>query len=93
MKKRHTEEQIIGVLKEHEAGIPIAELCRKHGLQADAAQSGMVDAASRRHAALDAKVKEGAIRPKEGVSLADFYESVMKGYTYLGGPQAAEPGE
>jgi arginine decarboxylase len=34
---------------------------------------------------LDAKVKEGAIRPKEGVSLADFYESVMKGYTYLGG--------
>ena len=35
--------------------------------------------------ALDAKVKEGAIRPKEGVSLADFYEAVMKGYTYLGG--------
>jgi arginine decarboxylase len=34
---------------------------------------------------LDAKVKEGAIRPKEGVSLADFYEAVMKGYTYLGG--------
>ena len=30
------------------------------------------------------KVKEGAIRPKEGVSLADFYEAVMKGYTYLG---------
>jgi arginine decarboxylase len=36
--------------------------------------------------ALDLKVKEGAIRPKEGVSLADFYESVMKGYTYLQGP-------
>src|SRR3990172_7362882 len=35
--------------------------------------------------ALDQKVKEGAIRPKEGVSLQDFYESVMKGYTYLGG--------
>jgi arginine decarboxylase len=35
--------------------------------------------------ALDAKVKEGAIRPKEGVSLADFYEAVMKGYTYLQG--------
>ncbi|WP_242344974.1 biosynthetic arginine decarboxylase [Anaeromyxobacter terrae] len=34
--------------------------------------------------ALDGKVKEGAIRPKEGVSLADFYEAVMKGYTYLG---------
>ncbi len=36
--------------------------------------------------ALDLKVKEGAIRPKEGVGLADFYESVMKGYTYLSGP-------
>ena len=35
--------------------------------------------------ALDQKVKEGAIRPKEGVSLADFYEAVMKGYTYLAG--------
>jgi arginine decarboxylase len=35
--------------------------------------------------ALDQKVKEGAIRPKEGVSLADFYEAVMKGYTYLHG--------
>ena len=29
---RFTEEQIIGVLKEHEAGIPIAGLCRKHGV-------------------------------------------------------------
>jgi len=28
---RFTEEQIIGLLKEHEAGIPVAELCRKHG--------------------------------------------------------------
>ena len=36
--------------------------------------------------ALDQKVKEGSIRPKDGVSLADFYEAVMKGYTYLQGP-------
>ena len=35
--------------------------------------------------ALDQKVKEGAIRPKEGVQLADFFESVMRGYTYLAG--------
>ncbi|MGC3999062.1 MAG: biosynthetic arginine decarboxylase [Anaeromyxobacter sp.] len=34
--------------------------------------------------AIDQKIKEGAIRPKEGVSLGDFYEQVMKGYTYLG---------
>ena len=30
MKKRFTEEQIIGVLKEAEAGAKVAELCRKH---------------------------------------------------------------
>ena len=32
MKKRFTEEQIIGVLKEAEAGMKVAELCRKHGI-------------------------------------------------------------
>jgi putative transposase len=31
MKKRFTEEQIIGFLKQAEAGTPIKELCRKHG--------------------------------------------------------------
>lgn len=31
-KKRFTEEQIIGVLKEVEAGIPVNELIRKHGI-------------------------------------------------------------
>ncbi len=29
--KRFTEQQIIGFLKEAEAGIPVKELCRKHG--------------------------------------------------------------
>ena len=32
MKKRFTEEQIINILKEGEAGIPAKELCRKHGI-------------------------------------------------------------
>ena len=27
-----SEEQIIGILKEHESGVPVAELCRKHGV-------------------------------------------------------------
>ena len=29
---RFTEEQIIGILREQEAGVPVADLCRKHGL-------------------------------------------------------------
>lgn len=28
---RFTEDQIIGVLREHEAGVKTADLCRKHG--------------------------------------------------------------
>ena len=32
MKKRFSEEQIIGILKEAEAGLKPAELCRKHGI-------------------------------------------------------------
>lgn len=32
MKTRHTEEQIILALKEHQAGAPVAELCRRHGI-------------------------------------------------------------
>ncbi len=31
-KSRFTEEQIIGMIKEQEAGMPTAEVCRKHGL-------------------------------------------------------------
>jgi putative transposase len=31
MKKRFTDEQIIGFLKQAAAGTPIKELCRKHG--------------------------------------------------------------
>ena len=31
-KSRFTEEQIIGVLKEGEAGVPAKELCRQHGI-------------------------------------------------------------
>jgi transposase-like protein len=31
-KSRFSEEQIIGILKEHQAGLPVTELCRKHGI-------------------------------------------------------------
>ena len=31
-RKRYSEEQIIGILKEAEAGVPVADLCRKYGM-------------------------------------------------------------
>ncbi len=31
-RNRFTDEQIISILKEHEAGTPVSELCRKHGV-------------------------------------------------------------
>ena len=31
MKKRFTEAQIVGFLREADAGIPVKDLCRKHG--------------------------------------------------------------
>jgi putative transposase len=31
-RNRFTEEQIIGVLREQEAGMKVAEVCRKHGV-------------------------------------------------------------
>jgi len=39
MKKRFTEAQIIGFLKDAQAGVPVKELCRKHGFS-DAAFYG-----------------------------------------------------
>jgi putative transposase len=31
-RSRFTEEQIIAILREQETGVPVADLCRKHGL-------------------------------------------------------------
>jgi putative transposase len=31
-RKRFSEEQIVGILKEHEAGVAVSGLCRKHGV-------------------------------------------------------------
>ena len=31
-RSRFTEGQIMAMLKEHEAGLPVSDLCRKHGV-------------------------------------------------------------
>lgn len=31
-RSKFTEEQVIGILKEHEAGVAVAEVCRRHGM-------------------------------------------------------------
>jgi putative transposase len=33
-KSKYSESQIVGILKEGEAGMPVAEVCRKHGISA-----------------------------------------------------------
>ncbi len=32
MKKRFTEQQIVAILKEGEAGVPVKDICRKHNI-------------------------------------------------------------
>ena len=39
-RSRYREEQIIGILKEHQAGLPAAELCRKYGVSGATFYSG-----------------------------------------------------
>lgn len=40
---RFTEEQIIGILKEHEAEIAVADLCRTHGVSDAKRLKGLED--------------------------------------------------
>lgn len=60
-RSRFTEEQTIGVLREHEAGATAAELCRKHGISSatsyawKAKYGGMEVSEARRLKALEAE--------------------------------------
>ena len=62
-RSRYSEEQIIGILKEHESGVPVAELCRKHGVSDagiykwKAKYGGMDVSEAKRLKALEAKLK------------------------------------
>lgn len=51
-------------------------------------QYAPTDLAKKVKTAIEQQVREGNIKPKEGVSLVDFYEETMNGYTYL---QAGKP--
>ena len=44
-----SEEQIIGVLREHEAGSKTEEVCRRHGIRARHCTSGNLNTAARRY--------------------------------------------
>ena len=45
-RSRFTDEQIIGVLRKHEAGVKTPELCRKHGIRVMAHSQNRTVAAS-----------------------------------------------
>ena len=48
-----------------------------------AIQYSSTDLAKRVKEQIDGRVREGVIKPKEGVDLQNFYESVLNGYTYM----------
>ncbi len=47
MRKRFTEEQIIGFLREADAGLTVAELCRRHGFSEASYWTGAVHSQSK----------------------------------------------
>jgi putative transposase len=82
---RLTEEQIIGILQEHEAGAKCAEPCRRHGMSEGtfhawkAKSSGMTVSEAKRLKALDRAIArhrfegngEGERQAEEAVGRAD----------------------
>jgi len=46
VKKRFTDEQIIGFLKQVESGVPVKELCRKHGFSDPLSATGAASSAA-----------------------------------------------
>ena len=46
-------------------------------------QYAPVELAKSVKSAIDRKIRSGAIKPKEGIRLIDFYEETINGYTYL----------
>ena len=49
-KSRFSESQIIGIVKEHEAGVRVADLCRRHGISPPTLYASAVSRLHRRKA-------------------------------------------
>ena len=80
-----TEEQIIGILHEHEAGAKCADLCRKHGMSEGtfyawtAKYSGMTVSEAKRLKALeDENLKLKKLLAEQMLELAAMRELVSK---------------
>ena len=77
-RKRLTEEQIVGVLREHEAGARTREICRRHGISEQIpleVEGGMEVAGTRRLPELEAengKLKRGAVFPTPSLQREGF---------------------
>lgn len=75
-RSRFSQEQIIGILKEHQAGMSAVELCRKHGVSAAtfykwrSKYSGMDVSDAKKLKALEAENGKLKKFPIGGVSLA-----------------------
>jgi arginine decarboxylase len=54
-------------------------------------QYSATDMAKRVKEQIDAKVREGALKPKEGVEMQNFYEELLQGYTYVDVEKQAKP--
>ena len=76
-KTKYTEEQIIGILKEADAGISVAELCRKYGFSDatyynwKAKYGGMTVSDAKRLKALEERLREERLRVRLNYRLFD----------------------
>ncbi len=73
-RSKFSEEQIIGILREQEAGSPVAEVCRRHGISSatfyawKAKFGGMEVSEAKRLRALEAEGARGGEREAEAAA-------------------------
>jgi len=71
-RSRFSEEQIIGILKEHEAGVSVADLCRKHGVSDAGAGGGSAPGKSNGHYRPGGSTKEAIAVMRDIIRWSDF---------------------